>query len=184
MKPEEMPPLPSPAPPQSGIRPPAFLLPSAEKGTAQRTGPELYVTWEGQVYGPSAVDDVMVGLRTGYFGEDAFFWFEGCGEWRPLSELSRHVELPRHEEGPAQLRLPPRIPLHNPPAEGIRPKWPGARRRSSPASPRGERRRRGRGSRSAQQAHRRGGAGRLIVIGAVLLAVLITAGLLLLISAV
>lgn len=156
------------------MRPPDFLLPQAQKSAdRQRSGkPDVYVSWGEQIYGPSAVDEVVNGVRTGYFGNDALFWFEGRDEWRPVEELPDLFE-PVGDEAPEPG--PPRTR----PKEGVRPEWPSARKR--PDSPRGERRRsraKGRGSRAARSKL----IGRLIVLAAVLLAVLITAGLLLMIS--
>lgn len=169
--------IPYPTPPGTPLaarRPPDFLLPKAESGAGRRRSgkPDVYVSWGGQIYGPSAVDEVINGVRTGYFGDDALFWFEGRDEWRPVAELPGLFE-PTGAEAP---EAGPPLPR---PKEAIRPQWPGPRKRS--ASSRGERRRsrgRGRGSRAARSKL----VGRLIVLLAVLLAVLITAGLLLMIS--
>lgn len=157
------------------MRPPDFLLPQAQKSAdRQRSGkPDVYVSWGEQIYGPSGVDEVVNGVRTGYFGNDALFWFEGRDEWRPVEELPDLFE-PVGDEAPEPG--PPRTR----PKEGVRPEWPSGRKRS--ASPRGERRRsRGKGRRGSRAARSKL-VGRLIVMAAVLLAVLITAGLLFMIS--
>lgn len=156
------------------MRPPDFLLPKAEKSADRRRSgePDIYVSWGEQIYGPSAVEEVANGVRTGYFGDDALFWFEGRDEWRPVGELPDLFE-------PADEQAPEPGPPRTRPKEGIRPEWPSGRKRS--ASSRGERRRsrgKGRGSRAARSKL----VGRLIVMAAVLLAVLITAGLLFMIS--
>jgi len=172
MTPENM-----PAPPAAGgatptLRPPDFLLPQAERGSSRRRAgePEVYVSWGGQIYGPAGVDDVLTGVRTAYFEEDALFWFEGQPEWRPVDELE---DLFAEDE---EVELPVAATLHAPPSEPIRPTWPAAR--SSDGTSGRRRRRRARPARSSRSSR----AGRLIVLGAVLLAVLVTAGLLLLIS--
>lgn len=157
------------------MRPPDFLLPKSESGAERRRSgkPDVYVSWGEQIYGPSAVDEVINGVRTGYFEDDALFWFEGRDEWRPV------VELPGLFP-PAGDEAPETGPPRTRPKEAIRPQWPSPRKRS--ASSRGERRRsrgRGRGSKAARAKL----VGRLIVLLAILLAVLITAGLLLMISA-
>jgi len=172
MTPENMPAPPAPAGTTPSLRPPDFLLPQSDRGAARRrTGePEIYVSWGGQIYGPSGVDDVLTGIRTAYFEEDALFWFEGRSEWRPVDELE---DLFAEKE----LELPVAATIHTPPSEPIRPTWP-ASRPSEGTSGRRRRRRQSGGGRPS----RKGRAGRLIVLGAVLLAVLITAGLLLLIS--
>ena len=173
------------------LRPPDSMLPKSERHAERSGGAKagLYVSSGGQTYGPSTPREVVASVRTGYFNEDAVFWVESRNEWRPLTELAQHVELPPPSVEPAHLELPPRIPLHAPPTQAVTPKWPGAGRRSSTSSasssssPRGERRRRDRKGRPGKPPKGRL-AGRLIVFGAILLAILITAGVLLLISAV
>jgi len=173
MIPEKMPAPTASGAPLSAIRPPDFLLPKADKSSGSRRNgePEIYVSWGEQIYGPTDAAEVIKGVRTGYFEEDALFWFEGRGEWRPVEELPGLFQQ-------AETSLPPPGPPRTPPAEGIRPNWPGKRSRSSSSS-KGERRRRG--GRSSKSSRSKLG-GRLIVIGAIVLAVLITAGLLVLIS--
>jgi len=172
MTPENM-----PAPPAAGgatppLRPPDFLLPQSERGSTRRpaAGPEVYVSWGGQIYGPAGVDDVLTGVRTAYFEEDALFWFEGRSEWRPVDELG---DLFTED---AQVELPIAATRHAPPSEPIRPSWPATR--SSEGTSGRRRRRRAKPASSSRSSR----AGRLIVLGAVLLAVLVTAGLLLLVS--
>lgn len=175
MTPENMPAPTSSEAPLKAMRPPDFLLPKTEQSSNRRRSgePDIYVSWGEQIYGPSAVDEVIKGVRTGYFEDDALFWFEGRSEWRPVEELPELFE-------PSASDLPAQGPPRTPPAEGIRPKWPGSRPRSSSAAG-GEKRRRSRKGRSGKSSRSTLG-GRLVVIAAVLLAVLITAGLLLLIS--
>jgi hypothetical protein len=173
MTPANMPAPPAPKTPRSPLRPPDFLLPQADKSAARkRSGePDVYVSWGGQIYGPTAVEDVIKGVRTSYFEEDALFWFESRDEWRPVSELPALFEEPTAD-------LPTAARLHPAPSEGIKPAWPGARKRSSSS---GERRRRSHRNRAAKPTPAQVG-GRLIVMAAVLLAVVLTAGLLVLMS--
>lgn len=189
----QSPPTSPPGTPGSQLRPPDFLLPKSERNTerSRDSKADLYVSSGGQTYGPSTPREVVASVRTGYFDADAAFWVESRHEWRPLAELAQHVELPPPNLEPVHLELPPRVPLHSPPTEAVTPKWPGARRRSSsppalasspsPSPPRGEKRRRGRKGRQGKTAKGRL-VGRLIVFGAILFAILITAGLLLLLS--
>ena len=174
MTPENMP-APPAGPTTPSLRPPDFLLPTPDQATSRRRHgePEIYVSWGGKVYGPSGVDEVISGVRTSYFEEDALFWFEGRSEWRPVEELPDLVA----SEMPA---LPVAGVPHIQPAEPIRPHWPGDAS-STNRNSRGKRRRHNRKGR-ASRASRSGRAGRLIVLGAVLLAVVLTAGLLLLLS--
>lgn len=77
-----------PESPKPGFRPPDFLLPKADGPTRRRLGePDIYLSWSGQVYGPAAVDDVITGIRTSWFEDDALFWFEGQTSWRPVAEF-------------------------------------------------------------------------------------------------
>lgn len=171
MTPENMPAPPDHKGTAAALRPPDFLLPQTERRPARSADePEIYVAWGGQVYGPAGVEDVLSGVRTAYFGEEAMFWFEGRDEWRPVEELRECLRE-------RNTRLPEAATRHAPPSEPIRPRWPGTR--NSDAST-GERRRRRKGGSS--RSSRRRLAARLIVIGAVLLAIAITAGLLLMIS--
>ena len=176
MTPENM-----PAPPTAGgtppvLRPPDFFLPQSERSTARRSAgePEIYVSWDGQVYGPSGVDEIITGVRTAYFDKDAMFWFEGRTEWRPVEELE---DLFADDT----VGLPVAATRHEPPSEPVRPTWPAAGPASSSS---GRRRRKSKPGRTNRNSHasRSTRSGRLIVIGAVLLAVAITAGLLLLLS--
>lgn len=175
MTPESAPSPTSSGTPLTAMRPPDFLLPKTGQHSDRLRSdqPDIYVSWGGQIYGPAAVDEVIKGVRTGYFEDDALFWFEGRTEWSPVDEFP-HLFEPSDSDQTSQP--PPRTP----PAEGIRPAWPGTRSRS-PASSGRERRRRNRKGRSGKSSRSMMG-GRLIVIAAALLAVLITAGLLLLIS--
>jgi hypothetical protein len=175
MTPESMPAPTSSETPLTAMRPPDFLLPKAENHSGRRQGgePEIYVSWGGQIYGPAAVGEVINGVRTGYFEDDALFWFEGRNEWRPVEEFPNLFE-------PSAPHLASPLPPGTPTAEGIRPAWPGTRSRSSSSSGR-ERRRRNRKGGPGKSSRSTWG-GRLIVIAAGLLAVLVTAGLLLLIS--
>ena len=133
-----------PSTPGLKLRPPDLQLPKSERHAERSGGAKvgLYISSGGQTYGPSTPREVVASVRTGYFHEDAVFWVESRNEWRPLTELAQHVELPPTVEEPAYLELPPRIPLHSPLAEAITPKWPGASRPSSaPSAPSHPRRR-------------------------------------------
>jgi hypothetical protein len=183
-----------PSTPGLKLRPPDLQLPKSERHAERSGGAKvgLYISSGGQTYGPSTPREVVASVRTGYFHEDAVFWVESRNEWRPLTELAQHVELPPTVEEPAYLELPPRIPLHSPLAEAITPKWPGASRpssapfapsafSSSSSSPGGERRRRKRTGKKGKASKKRW-AGPLIVLGLILLLILITAWVLMFLS--
>ena len=173
--------IPDPPPTEASpaIRPPDSFLPKTDLITpGRRTGePEVYVSWGGQIYGPSAVDHVVSGVRTSYFGDDALFWFEGRDGWSPVGELRALFQKE------AAIALPGATVLHLPPAEGIRPRMPGRKSTSTAGAPPERRRRRKSGRKNRPTGPGRSIlSGRLIVFGAILLAVLITAGLLVLLS--
>ena len=183
-----------PSTPGLKLRPPDLQLPKSERHAERSGGAKvgLYISSGGQTYGPSTPREVVASVRTGYFHEDAVFWVESRNEWRPLTELAQHVELPPTVEEPAYLELPPRIPLHSPLPEAITPKWPGASRpssapsapsafSSSSSSPGGERRRRKRTGKKGKASKKRW-AGPLIVLGLILLLILITAWVLMFLS--
>ena len=77
----------SPAAPK--IRPPDFFLPNVEKSAARkREGePDIYLSWGGQIYGPAGSEDVIAGVRSSWFEPDTLYWFEGQADWRPVGEF-------------------------------------------------------------------------------------------------
>lgn len=125
----------------------------------------IYLSWGGKVYGPSSRDEVMAGIRTAWFEHDALYWHEGLDQWKPVGEFPVSFEDTRRYSAddvrsgavPAAPTLPAAAPKE---------------RRASGNS------RRTRGSGPGPQ--RLGGKGRMIVLGFVLLAVLLTVGILLL----
>ncbi len=153
MNPEEK----QPEPPKTGFRPPDFLLPKADAASRRRHGePGIYLSWGGEVYGPAAVGDVISGVRTSWFADDALFWFEGQTEWRPVAEFPDvAAQLPKK----SAMLLTPKG------AAGKAAPNPDAPRR--PAMPKAPK-------------HRRDYRGLGIVIVFVLLAVGLTVGLLVL----
>ena len=76
------------------ISPPKFLLPKGEASDPRRRGDdsEIYLALDGEVYGPSSIDDVVAAIRTSWFPQGTTFWFEGRLEWRPLSEFTDLLE--------------------------------------------------------------------------------------------
>lgn len=189
MSTEYVPDLPPSGGTRSAIRPPDFLLPASEKGSpTRRGGAHLYVSSGGQIYGPATADEAIAGLHSGYFDKDALFCPEASDDWRPLAELTAEGAEPSPSRpDTSRLVLPPPVRRSVPPAGGAshpevtsKPRSTG--RHSSQVSPGAHSGRRRRRERSNAPRGRRNLVGRLIVLGAVLLAVLITAGLLLLIS--
>lgn len=75
--------------PAQPLRPQNSLLRRSDYSAAKRRPgePEIYLSWEGEVYGPAAPDDVRAGIRVSYYEEGTAFWHEGMIEWRPLEEF-------------------------------------------------------------------------------------------------
>lgn len=157
MKKDEVSSAPSPR-----FRPPDFLLPQSEGSSARRRiGPDIYVTWDGEVYGPSSAEDILAGLRASSFKHDAQFWFEGQEDWQPLTTFEEIVEFARE------------APVAHPTPSAITPSTPIAS-----SAPPVERRRKERHRRSRpHKASRLGRRGRIVVFSFVILAALLTAGL-------
>jgi hypothetical protein len=163
---------PGPAP----LRPPDFLVPQTEPNVRRRTGtPDIYLSWGQQVYGPSGVDDVLRGVRAASFEADALFWFEGQNEWRPIAEFpDLFADDSRALAAPTD-KTPPAGPSQHPPAGMHRPSHMSSRRSGS--------KRRSKGGKTRPRVHgRTGRRGKLVVLAAVLLAVALTAVLLMLLS--
>lgn len=151
-----------PSSPRLTFRPPDFLLPHGEGSTGRRSdkGPDIYMSWDGTVYGPTSAEDVLAGIRAASFKQDARFWFEGQEDWLPLSTFPDIIEFSQ-EFGAAPSTSPPPKPL--PPPS----KQPAVQRRK-------ERHRRSR----PHKPSRLGRRGRIVALGFVILAALLTVGLL------
>jgi hypothetical protein len=123
---------PPPAPALASVRPPDFVLPRAEGPARQRPGElQVYVTWGGEIYGPATTDEVLAGIRSSWFEESAHFWFEGRGEWSPLSAFPGVLdELPARQTVARQTGIPQHALL---PDEAETPAPPARKRRSQAA---------------------------------------------------
>ena len=126
----------------------------------------IYLSWGGKVYGPSSRDEVLTGIRTAWFEHDALYWHEGLDQWKPVGEFPFSAEDAKQIAAQSVKTGAPAAPTL--PAAA-----PEDRR------PRGNSRRT-RGSRPGSQ--RLGGKGRTIAFGFALLAVLLTVGILLLLT--
>lgn len=127
----------------------------------------IYLSWGGKVYGPSSRDEVVAGIRTAWFEHDALYWHEGLDQWKPVGEFPFSTEDAKQIAAQSVKA-------------GVVPAAP-----SLPAAALEDRRLRGRsrrtrGSRPGSQ--RLGGKGRTIAFGFALLAVLLTVGILLLLT--
>ena len=127
----------------------------------------IYLSWGGKVYGPSTREEVVAGLRTAWFEDDTLYWHEGLDQWKHVREFP-FSEDGRRKEGadPAPRMVMPAAPsLPAAAKEGGRRHGHSRRHRTSKPS-----------------SHRLGGKGRALVFGFVLLAVLLTVGILLLLA--
>ncbi len=82
------------------FRPPDFLLPQSENTSMRhRLGePEIFLSWNGEAYGPTTVAEVIAGARASSFEDGTLFWFEGQSDWRPLVEIFEIEPLLRHKQ--------------------------------------------------------------------------------------
>lgn len=83
------------------------MLRRPDQSAAKRKAgePEIYLSWDGAVYGPAAPDDVRAGMRASYYDESTTFWHEGLDEWRSLAEFpenfaARNAGRPAPRTGP------------------------------------------------------------------------------------
>jgi hypothetical protein len=141
------------------VRPPPEFLQPGQGGGAPSL--EVYLSWGGAVYGPTGTEEVLAGLRKERFEEEAHFWFEGLEQWLPMAEFEALVlEAPY---GPASRPLdqaPAHAPSRSPRTESAQRVY-RERRGKSP--------RRGKGKR-----------GWWIILGIILLAAVLTIGVILL----
>jgi hypothetical protein len=147
---------------QPEVRPPDFLLPKAEGSATRRPG-GIYVSWDGRVYGPTEAANILAGIKTSFFNQDAQFWFEGQANWQPLSTFTEAVGF-SHEK-PVTSSDPLASAPTTPPA--LPPRQPSGHRRKD----------RHRHSRSCNKNHR-SRRDPVVVVGFLILAALLTVGLL------
>jgi len=146
--------------------------PAAPKlpGSGKPRGPKanIYLSWGGETYGPATPEEVANGIRTSWFEEDTVYWHEGLEEWKPVNQFPVASGTKTGEVRPlTKSRTSPPAP-EIPPANlattaGTRKK---SRRGRSPKSP----------------SRRRGLEGRAMFLVFALLAVLLTVGILLLLT--
>ncbi len=146
------------------IRPPLQRLPGskAEASRDKGSGPEIYLSWDGGVFGPCSAEDVDAGIRAASFEEYTYFWFEGRDQWQLLEDFAEAIEEHRVQASP----FTPRAPVVEAPGEAVEDDdtglpVPKRRRRQQPP---------------AKVPHQRD-HGHLIVLLFVFLAVALTVGL-------
>lgn len=146
------------------IQPPEFLLPRPlqQRGTRSK----IYLSWGDQIYGPSTRDEVLAGLRASWFEEGALYWHEGLDEWKPVTEFPLSAQEPAwtKKERPAAGGNLPDAPALPASAKRVP---PGKRPSPGPAK---------------TPARGLDGPGRVLVAGFILLAVLLTVGVILLLT--
>lgn len=138
-------------------QPPDFLLPRT--GLQRSRHARFFLSWGGEIYGPTTEDDILAGIRASSFGENALYWHEGSDGWMPLSEFLSHGQMAAPDE------------------------WNHLEDRVAPAAPRGKTRsKRGRHPSRKEGSHPQGRRSQapLLILGIVLLAVLLTVSILLL----
>lgn len=104
--------------PTPAFRPPDFLLPQSENAAMRRRfgEPEIFLSWNGEVYGPASAAEVVAGVHSSSFETGALYWFEGQKEWRPVAEFpgvaptlsAKHPTQPAAEDAPPPPATPSR----------------------------------------------------------------------------
>lgn len=145
-------------PVQSGSSP--FIVAEnvqADRGTRAR----IFLSWNGEIYGPATDQEVMKGVRTSWFDEGALYWHEGMDDWKPVYEFKSSGKK-QHPENWSNRKVAP--PLNAPSLSGQSSRRARANR-SSTSKPR----------------PRKGERQNLLLVAAfTLLAVVLTVGILLL----
>ncbi|MEX1044589.1 MAG: DUF4339 domain-containing protein [Chthoniobacterales bacterium] len=153
------------------VRPPDFLLPKGAPGSARTAvgTPEIYLSWGGSIYGPAGAEEVVAGVRTSCFEPDTLFWFEGEANWMPVEDFPGLVDGGHHTLAARRVGSAPEDA----------PPLPSAGEAPAPRASRGQRRRSGRNRQknSPRRHGRSSGRGRLIVFLFILLAAVVTVGL-------
>lgn len=120
----------------------------------------VYLSWGGQIYGPSTREEVRAGIRTSWFEDGALYWHEGLEDWKPVAEFPVSSA---EEEGKMRAAALPAAPALPSTTGGTNRGGRGRRARSSKPS-----------------SSRLGRRGRAMFLIFSLLAVLLTVGVLLL----
>lgn len=118
----------APAAEGARIRPPLARLPGVKVETRTKSaGPDIYLSWDGETYGPCTGEDVLAGLRAASFDEFTYFWFEGQAEWRQVEEFPgvygalTVAEKPRPMPTDVSLDVSPdEVPGYKPPPKARR----------------------------------------------------------------
>jgi cytoskeletal protein CcmA (bactofilin family) len=76
----------------------------------------LFVTKNGQTYGPHEAEEIAVFLGTGEFLPEDFCWQEGWAEWRTISSVLPHRPLPAMPQ--AVVDAPPMVTPPPPQSNG------------------------------------------------------------------
>lgn len=146
------------------IQPSDFLLPRT--GLQRSKQAKYFLSWGGEIYGPTTESEILAGMRASSFGENALYWHEGSDGWKPLAEFLSDEPMAAPDE------------WHRPKdADGPHPAPAASRKTRGKTRPkRGHRSSRGEKSRP----RRIGNQIPLLIFGIVLVAVLLTVSILLL----
>jgi len=138
---------------------------SRNPSVSEKQGPQIYLSWGGEIYGPATEDEINNGLRTCWFEEGTLYWKDGLQEWRPISDFSAAVQQETGKSWRSRR------------VEGMR-EAPALPRRDNLGRRRSNRSDRARSSKSRHRSL--GHRGRAIVFGFAALAVALTVAILLL----
>ena len=79
-----------------------------------KTQDKIYVSWNGEIYGPSKSEDIAAGIRAAWFEEGTLYWHEGLDQWRPLAEFPLKEAPPpggHARLNPKDLPVAPSLPV-------------------------------------------------------------------------
>ena len=150
--------------PRPDLRPAQTQLRGSARPKIPRSA--VYLSWGGEIYGPSSWEEVAAGVRTSWFEEGALYWHEGLDSWRPVSEFPPAAK-PSSANDCFRRVLPDELPCAPSPATGT-----GGKNLAGSGS------RRPRGSKPAPR--RPGPQGRPVLVGFALLAIILVVGIILL----
>ena len=79
-----------------------------------RSDEKIYLSWGGEIYGPSSLREIKAGIRASSFEDGAVYWHEGMEKWKPLAEFPFSEEPPRGNltrVNPEDLPVAPALPV-------------------------------------------------------------------------
>lgn len=98
------------------FRPPDAVLPEASR--ARRAGDAyIYLSWGGVVYGPATSSEVLAGVRSSWFEDDALFWHDGLTHWSPVTDFSASANRSGQPTESRTKTTQPELPVANRPTQ-------------------------------------------------------------------